>query len=266
MSKNRTQVKDTVCKTCIFAKYEGTTQMGCSMNMLDNAKNAGVTVLECYDEEKEFYVMPEVQCMCMRPIGWVLNRPKDEWEDAVNKELEIPARAIVLMQIDTTEQEIKRSIADLSDQILKPNDVTVIRPHDNKLVTPLTLANALGTGGFNHWKVENIMDRERLERNAINLVLHTRTHTYTACFRAGKQIPAGFFKTLNDKIIYHFFNFGILTNNNDKFGDEPIHGIVFPHVVWANYGNDIRTLENCLKDDECQDKIFQTRQIIPSFL
>tara|TARA_R110000803_G_scaffold41244_1_gene88724 strand:- start:5754 stop:6554 length:801 start_codon:yes stop_codon:yes gene_type:complete len=265
MSKNRIKVKDTVCKGCIFAQYDDVTQTGCRFDIVDNAKKANIQVLECYDDEREFFVLKDRQCMLRRPHEWVKGKKQVELADIAQAEVAIPCKAIVLMEIQTPFEAVKKTIDDLAAQTMKPNYVSIVRPHDNKHVTPKQIADHLGTCGFAHWKVENIMDRKRLERKAIDLVMHFKTHPYTACFRAGLGVSEDFFQSINDKIIYHFFNFGILTNDKDKVGVEPIHGVVVPHVVWANYGNSIQELENCLKEDKCQNKIIQIQEVVPKF-
>ena len=47
----------TPCKDCVFALYNDITQVGCKTKTLDIFKQRGVTILEVYDEEKEFYVI-----------------------------------------------------------------------------------------------------------------------------------------------------------------------------------------------------------------
>ena len=61
---------DTVCKDCFFAEYDGNTQVGCRSGRLDKFKNAGAKVVECEDEEKEFYVIKNRICNYMRPTSW----------------------------------------------------------------------------------------------------------------------------------------------------------------------------------------------------
>lgn len=61
---------DTVCKDCYFAEYEGITQVDCTMGRLDKFRKAGVDVLECTDNDKEFFVIKERICNYLRPQNW----------------------------------------------------------------------------------------------------------------------------------------------------------------------------------------------------
>jgi hypothetical protein len=53
--------RQTSCKECVFAEYEGKTQVGCSANRIIKFKNLNteqsVNVIEAYDNDKEFYVI-----------------------------------------------------------------------------------------------------------------------------------------------------------------------------------------------------------------
>ena len=265
MSKTRNKTKDTCCKLCVFAEYVDITQVGCAVNMLDNAREAGLTVLECYDQEKEFNVISNRQCMMYRPREWANKQAgKDgRLSEIAKKELSILFKAVVLMEDNTSLEEVTLSIEALKNQKVKPNLVVIILPVKND-IEPEVIKDIMMTSGFNYWEVRKLID-DREGRKAIDLFLHFKTHSYTACFRAGKDISLNFFSDIGNEVNLKFFQFGMLTNESDKEGKEPIHGIVFPHVVWANYGNSIVDLEKCLKDDLCQDKIYQIQQVVKDF-
>jgi hypothetical protein len=59
------QIK-TSCKNCLCSIYEGKTQTGCSFNRIEKFKES---VLEAYDDEKEFYVI-ERFCNYYRNPKW----------------------------------------------------------------------------------------------------------------------------------------------------------------------------------------------------
>lgn len=56
---------NTSCKECLFAIYEGKTQTGCGFNRIQKFDN----VIEAYDEEKEFFVIPRL-CNYYRNKSW----------------------------------------------------------------------------------------------------------------------------------------------------------------------------------------------------
>ena len=71
MKSNQNQSSyQTNCKDCVFAEYEGITQVSCQA---DRLKFFGDTV-EAYDNDKEFYVINDV-CTYYRPPSWNDGKP-----------------------------------------------------------------------------------------------------------------------------------------------------------------------------------------------
>jgi hypothetical protein len=58
--------KETSCKNCIFAIYDGKTQIGCEDNRIEKF---GDEVIEVYDDSREFYVIKRL-CNLYRPQTW----------------------------------------------------------------------------------------------------------------------------------------------------------------------------------------------------
>ena len=58
--------KQTSCKDCTFALYNNITQYGCMANRLEKFKDS---ILEAYDQEKEFYVINR-KCNLFRTNKW----------------------------------------------------------------------------------------------------------------------------------------------------------------------------------------------------
>jgi len=58
--------KETSCKTCVFAIYDGKTQTGCLDNRIEKFKDE---IIEAYDDEKEFYVIKRI-CNLFRNNVW----------------------------------------------------------------------------------------------------------------------------------------------------------------------------------------------------
>lgn len=58
----------TCCKECVFAKYNDKTQVGCHLNYVEQFDKS--SVLEAYDDEKEFYVINNKKCIGYREQDW----------------------------------------------------------------------------------------------------------------------------------------------------------------------------------------------------
>ena len=271
--------RDTKCKNCIFATYEDDTQTGCSLNMIEQAENNNVEVLDCYDEDKEFHVLANRQCMFYRNSTWASKLEPDNYIQKIQQEIAIPFQALILADEKSTLADIEATIESLEQQILKPSYVLVVREFANK-TKPIDIAKLFtipqapvrqkGMGWskkhkvlplhkFKLWKVENPIDNSRTGRKLMDLALHTNVHPYVALFRAGRKVPDNFFSTLNDKL-NSFFQFGIITNKHDL-----LDGIVISRNIFLYYGNTLVEIEQCLKDSQCQKSIHQIQQVIPTF-
>lgn len=91
----------TSCKDCVFAIYEGITQVGCHANRLDN-----LDVAECYDDDKEFYVTKNVSCLGFRQKSWLKeNESIDSAIERAKKELAFSYT--VITSIDDIEKKLK---------------------------------------------------------------------------------------------------------------------------------------------------------------
>lgn len=60
----------TSCKNCVFANYENNTQQDCLLNYIQQYRNKNISILEAYDEEKEFYIINDKKCLGYRENKW----------------------------------------------------------------------------------------------------------------------------------------------------------------------------------------------------
>lgn len=258
------KTKDTICKNCYFAEWDDDqeTQIGCSLGMLDNARQAGLEVVDVFDDEKAFNIIKNRQCMYCRPKEW--GKDKDDPIDYAEKELYLPFQALILTDEKSTKKEVFRSINQLAKQTVKPGYVIVIRYSTSK-VKPGVIAKYLKSKKFLLWKVENPIQsicKERQGRRLMDLCLHAKVHTYISTFVAGEYIPLNFYETIRYKILKEFFQFGILTNSKDTKYNEPIHGVVVPQTIFKYYGNTLCEIEKCLKENKASETIWEIQNII----
>ena len=67
-SQQHDSTYQTACKNCVFAVYDGDTQVDCSMGRISKYQDLGM-VIDAYDEEKEFYVINGI-CNVVRQSNW----------------------------------------------------------------------------------------------------------------------------------------------------------------------------------------------------
>jgi len=234
---------NTVCQSCIF--YD----KGCTLGIIENAKKAGVTVLDCWNEEGEFNVLVDTQCMYHRPQGWADKKVyKHNLVEQAAKEIECAFSAFVVCNEQSSMEDIQKTIDSLAEQNLKPDMVVVIREFLNT-VDPKDLLPYMQGKGFANWKIENLTDENRRDRQAVELALRWKPRPYFATFRAGRVVEPTFFSDLNEKITKHFYSFGIISNEND-----PIDGVVVSKVVLSYFKNQFDGLEELIAREKtrCQ--------------
>ena len=244
--------KDTSCKSCDFAKYDGNTQIGCHLDMIDKFKKAGTEIIEAYDEDKEFYVVKERLCHFSRPEAWGKGRSLEEKIKAVKFETKVPFNAIIFAEHNY--DALKRTLGSLYRQTYLPVHITVIRSM-NSQIRPGHITDLLGYRKIK-WRLENLRQNEMSNWRAFHLVQKFCIYPYHAIFQSGYKAPKNFFENINNAIIDDLKQFGII---KDQPSSQKIigSGTVIPTSVYShvyfNGNSDINFVDN-LKEIECQTK------------
>src|SRR5262245_25474744 len=120
--------KNTSCKNCCFAQYENITQVGCSRGLIEKFKEASTKVVECYDQDAEFFVIQDRKCPYFRTKEW-LNSAGDNVENLLKHENQIAFHAILFANNHI--RDLDKSLKSLATQDLTPSHLTVIRKKFN---------------------------------------------------------------------------------------------------------------------------------------
>ena len=99
----------TSCKECMFAIYEGDTQVGCSADRLPILRKNN-TVIEAYDKDREFYV---ADCFCnyFRPPKWNDGKPDVEKASDENR----PRFSIAIYCDNISAASLKKTVDSISN-------------------------------------------------------------------------------------------------------------------------------------------------------
>jgi hypothetical protein len=132
----------TSCKDCVFAKYEGDTQIDC---LAGRIQAFGDDVVEVYDLEKEFYVISRA-CNMFRPESW---RSGVADLDRAKKEVEVPFSLVI--KTDTlTDKNSATIVSDLKAIAYDKKKIQIIISHpsskDHNIA--FTLFEAIKSSGF----------------------------------------------------------------------------------------------------------------------
>lgn len=105
----------TSCKDCVFATYNGMTQIGCAADRLKHLE-----VEECYDEEKEFYVTKNTSCTMIRKADW-LNKNESIENEVKRARKEIEFKYIVI----TSAENFDKKLSSINRQRIQPQKIYI---------------------------------------------------------------------------------------------------------------------------------------------
>lgn len=179
----------TSCKKCVFAIYSNITQTGCYLDYINKYKDKGISILEAYDEQKEFYVIGDKKCPGYREDSWFKdnNLTIEEKVDKIKKDISINYLMVInLENMDPTElAQIFHTISELE---YKPSKIIVIR-HTNDQKFPFnTLKNSLDKLNIK-WRVQTMIDKDLLWGGILHSIVSSGNHAYRFICGVKKYTP-----------------------------------------------------------------------------
>lgn len=170
----------TACKKCVFAKYDGKTQVGCSLDYLDLYKNTGAEILEVYDEDLEFFVVNEKKCPGYREYSWLIKHGLEQSSDEEQIESFREQNKIgYLLVIDykllgdneNTFQNLKRCLSEVD---IKPQKIVFVRHHQgseySKYYNIQALMNSSHTGCA--WRIQTMVNEELSHADILHSIVN----------------------------------------------------------------------------------------------
>lgn len=153
----------TACKKCVFASYNNNSQTGCSIGYLEKYKNINATILEVYDEEKEFYVINDKKCLCYREDSWFKekNMENSSLEEKISKikEENHLHYLMVINLYNFNDDELRRITQEISNLSVKPQKIIFIRYSNNKSFEFKVLSSLLKETNLNcKWRIQSMID------------------------------------------------------------------------------------------------------------
>ena len=214
----------TSCKNCYFAEYKGNTQTGCSLDRLEKYKNIKATVIEAYDDNKEFYVIQDKICVYYRNHEFIEKLRLSNREDILTKiksELRAPYHLILFFREDDTQEDLEKCIQGAANQKIKPKVFTVINKF-NKHVEASKIMEIVNHYGFDYWRIQNAANLEfEWDRDLIDLSYDsTKKHKYLfySVFETLQGIPFSFSEEIHDAMYEDLHVFSCLLPNNNGNG------------------------------------------------
>ncbi len=235
------QIARTSCKDCVFAIFDGDikTQIGCSMGRIDiyRAQNPE-SVIEAYDEEKEFYVINNRICNLCRNSKWAADKnPRDllGLQYAAIEEASLKFDVIVIANDNIN--DVEATISFLMQEEYKPRQITIIRKPGNQ-IRPAFLRNSLSKLNVK-WRMASLVNPEFDEREMVDESIKTSKCGYIVVVKAGSTLPPQYLKNLDFLWNKKLIQLGtVISNETDKLDGMMINKAVHTYLD-GNTGFDI---------------------------
>ena len=215
------------CKLCLFAKYDGNTQIGCEFNRTEKIDNHPLyELIEAYDDEKNFFVLNNHICPYQRTHHWI-HADSPNKKELVEKEVYMRWGAIVLghkQEISTIQQRLE----ELYSQSIKPSIIILVL--DNYILIEQIFKMMDKYSGI--WYLQNNLDEDLDDRFNINLCFEKmKRHKFMfyATFEVDKPINPHFYERIHKYVIDDMNQYGVIKN-----GDS-LHEMVVNKIVHSKY-------------------------------
>jgi len=239
---------DTICKYCCFAQWDDITQTGCRLNKIDQYKRVGADVLECYDEDAEFFVIKNRLCPYHRTLKWWENN-QDSYEQTLKYETRLSFKIIVFLE--TNIDDLKKTLLSVIRQDYAPAKVDIIRPK-NCTIRPKAVIDVLNKVNIPcKWQIHNqLIQHTTLQ--SIHYAQRSDNYNYYVSCKSGYKLPHNLFSAITNYVIDNLEQFACILL--PKYSEY--NGLVVPksvHEYWYFVGDPNKNMIENIKDWECQE-------------
>lgn len=220
-NQQKLHIVHTSCKGCIFAKYEGKTQVDCGFGDYLNIYQERDCVIEAYDEQEEFYIVNGRRCLARRELNWGQQRPPASWEQDARRELSQKIDVIIPLVKRVDFKLLHSTLTSLATQLHQPHSVVIV---NNQGETPISqihqflMANSMGL----NWSLTNMIERDSeggrvsLGRMIDHVVLKLKGHFYLA-IQPNTWLRPTVLKTLSGAIVDQLCEAKVIEVGEDLF-------------------------------------------------
>lgn len=198
ISENLDKV-ETCCKDCVFAEYDVNSQVGCSLGRINQFKVLDVNVDECYDQDKEFFVIRDRICNSCRNHNWAKpNESEQEMIVRVKEEIALKVDVFIYVgpEVDSM-LDVITTVSSLQIQEYLPTEVVVVNNSRGKLKSSAILTVLRGTNL--NAAVEGVVDVDKSKYRALDISLRKikKDKLLYVLVNAGWELKPDFLKRIN---------------------------------------------------------------------
>jgi hypothetical protein len=186
----------TSCRECKFSIFSGKKQTGCRFGLLEQYKEAGVSLLEGIDEdEKEFYLIDRI-CIYSRP------HISDADVLEVLEQSKVNYQVIITIDPENTPEHFEGVVNSWLAQSIKPQHISAIKLPGNPHLPP-RFTKYLERSGI-RWRFENALDGSLDQSNYLDMVIDQVTYPYYVDSSCWYHVPKDFSVQLHDLVNVDF--------------------------------------------------------------
>lgn len=216
----------TPCKKCVFAKFDGITQIGCELGYIDKFKQMGADILEVYDEDLEFYVINKKKCLGYREDSWFKKLDMENATIEEKKECFLKDNHInYLLVIDLSSlsiENLNKIKSHLINIKYKPSKIIIIRYiKDLENFSFDVIRSFLKDTNFDQipWRVQTMEDNEiKFEEVLHNIITLNKNNRFIMYIRHNDDNNYPIDDVLNhaNHIVYENMGKADIVSNKDK--------------------------------------------------
>lgn len=181
MSQSSISKIHTSCKDCTFAVYSENTQIGCELDLIDKYESKETTIIEAYDENKEFYVIDNKKCIGYRNLSWSekdgIKLNLEDKKIKIKNEFKIKYILFIdLKHFDNNKFE--NLIENINQLKTKPSKIILLRYgySDSAIFEYEYIRDRLKDSGLDcEWRIQTMVDEEVSIRSILSSTISTNT-------------------------------------------------------------------------------------------
>lgn len=180
----------TACKECVYADYSGITQIGCHLNYITVFKDKKLSILEAYDEDKEFFVINNKKCIGFRNENWFKERNLQEYslKDKISHHFATNYIKYTLW-IDLRNFTSESHMEDLANELVKiqilPKNIIFIRYKNQNIDCHgyHNIQNTLKIARFDsvEWRIQTMLENDFTREGILHDSVITTPNRFMLC-------------------------------------------------------------------------------------
>ena len=264
----------TCCRNCVFSIIKDGKQIGCELNKLQDYENADVEVLDIEHSNGTTYkVINGRLCLFYRHPELMKKYSDKNWKKLVELQTRVSYQVMLVLEKDSTYQDLKSALNQLNSQEFRPSLITVINKqyvpyvesNGEKFIKHSEILELLKSYSFHQYSLKNVYDDMLSDRDLLDITFDgnkEKPYPFYVVFNTNFSIPNTFSKSLNDAILIKMKQLGFAKPVDD------INGMIVSKVAHEKHGGNsfnINLEDKILKYETDASKfIFEATDICPN--